>query len=94
MTVRLTPAAREQLVRLLDDISQRDPLAAQKLSQRFTEVVSRLETFPLSGRTIPEYPDSAYREVITKPYRIFYTVKADTIWLVAFWHSAQIPGPP
>jgi toxin ParE1/3/4 len=28
------------------------------------------------------------------PYRFFYQVKDDTVWIVAVWHSAQLVEPP
>ncbi len=33
-------------------------------------------------------PDSRYREVIVPPYRFFYRVKEDVVWIVAVWHGA------
>jgi len=28
------------------------------------------------------------------PYRFFYRVKGDTVWVVAAWHGAQLPDEP
>lgn len=28
------------------------------------------------------------------PYRFFYRVKDRTVWVVAVWHGAQLPGEP
>ena len=54
----------------------------------------RLEKFPESGRAIPEFPDLPHRELIIAPYRFFYRVKGKTVWVVAVWHGAQLPGEP
>jgi plasmid stabilization system protein ParE len=54
----------------------------------------RLEDFPESGRIIPEFPELPYREVIVSPYRFFYKIKEETIWIVAVWHGAQLPRKP
>ena len=43
---------------------------------------------------LPEFPDLAFREVIVPPYRFFYRVRDDAVWVVAAWHSAQLPGEP
>jgi hypothetical protein len=51
-------------------------------------VLSRLADYPESGRVLPEFPDLAFREVIVAPYRFFYRVKEDAVWVVAAWHSA------
>lgn len=50
--------------------------------------------FPHSGRTLPEFPDLPFREVIVAPYRFFYRVKGKTVWIVAVWHGAQMPDKP
>jgi len=54
----------------------------------------RLEKFPESGRVILEFPELPHRELIVAPYRFFYRVKGKTVWVVAVWHGAQLPGEP
>jgi plasmid stabilization system protein ParE len=54
----------------------------------------RLEKFPESGRVVPEYPELPYREATLPPYRFFYRLKGETVWIVAVWHGAQIPEEP
>jgi len=58
------------------------------------KVLSRLRDYPESGRTLPEFPDIHYREVIVTPYQFFYRVKDNVVWVVAVWHGAQIPEDP
>ena len=58
------------------------------------EKLRRLVRFPESGRTIPEFPHLAYREVIVRPYRFFYRIEGSIVWIVAVWHSAQLPKDP
>ena len=58
------------------------------------KALARLQDFPESGRTLPEFPDIHYREVIVPTYRFFYRIKEDVIWIVALWHGAQLPGSP
>jgi len=53
-----------------------------------------LEDFPESGRVVPEFPDLPYQEVIIPPYRFFYRIKGDVVWIVAVWHGAQLPKEP
>lgn len=43
---------------------------------------------------MPEFPDISHREVIVAPYRFFYRVKGDTVWIVAVWRGAQLPVNP
>lgn len=94
MRVRFTPSARSQFLAALDYIRAERPSAALALRRRAEASLSRLRDFPESGRTVPELPDLAFREVIVPPYRFFYRVKADTVWIVAVWHDAQLPEEP
>jgi hypothetical protein len=32
--------------------------------------------------------------VIIPPYRFFYRIQVDVVWIVAVWHGAQIPKEP
>jgi plasmid stabilization system protein ParE len=51
-----------------------------------------LLNFP--NRALPEFPDLPFREVVIAPYRFFYRVKENTVWIVAVWHGAQLPKGP
>jgi toxin ParE1/3/4 len=92
--VLFTPAGREQFLAALAYIAADDPAAARRLRDRAEESLSRLVVFPESGRVLPEFPDLPFREVVVAPYRFFYRVKDDAVWVVAAWHSAQLPGEP
>jgi plasmid stabilization system protein ParE len=92
--VRFTPSARVQFLDALDYIRAENPAAATRMLERATSELSRLREFPESGRAVPEFPDLAYREVIITPYRFFYRVVGDHVWIVAVWHGRQLPGEP
>lgn len=94
MKVRFTPSARAQFLSALAYIRRDKPSAAVRFRNRTETVLRRLEDFPESGRVIPEFPELAYREVIISPYRFFYRIKGDLVWIVAVWHGAQIPKEP
>jgi toxin ParE1/3/4 len=93
-TVLFTPSAREQFLAALAYVAADDPAAARSLRDRAEASLSRLADYPESGRVLPEFPDLAFREVIVPPYRFFYRVKDDAVWVVATEHSAQLPGEP
>ncbi len=62
--------------------------------QLITASVSRLSTFPLSGRMVAEYADPTIREVIVRPYRVLYRHLADKdeVQVIAIIHgSRQLP---
>ena len=94
MKVKFTPSARAQFLEGLEYIRQDSPTAARQFRVKAEEALRRLEEFPESGRSIPEFPDLPHREVIVRPYRFFYRVSGKTIWVVAVWHGAQLPEGP
>ncbi|SPD75202.1 putative plasmid stabilization system protein [uncultured Desulfobacterium sp.] len=94
MKVRFTPSARAQFLSGLSFIKRDKPSAAKRFRERAEKALRRLEEFPESGRVIPEFPELPFREVIISPYRFFYRVKDNEVWIVAVWHSAQLPKEP
>ncbi len=94
MKVRFTPSARAQFLSVISYIRKDRPLAAADFRDRAESILRRLEDFPESGRIIPEFPELSYREVIISPYRFFYKIEAETVWIIAVWHGAQIPKEP
>lgn len=94
MRVRFTPDAERQYLGVLAYIMADRPQAARRFHGRASKALRRLERFPESGRHIPEFPDLPHRELILAPYRFFYRVADDTVWVVAVWHGAQLPREP
>jgi len=92
--VRFTPSARSHFLSALAYIQRDKPSAAISFREHCETVLRRLADFPESGRTIPEFPELPYREVIISPYRFFYKIKGDVVWIVAVWHGAQLPKQP
>jgi plasmid stabilization system protein ParE len=92
--ILFTPSARDQFLRALAYIRRDKPSAAVSFRHQAEKTLLRLADHPESGRTLPEFPDSYYREVIVPPYRFFYRVKENVVWIVAVWHGAQLPGSP
>lgn len=91
LKVSFTPPARAQFLAALAYIRADRPSAALAFRHRVNDALLRLGDFPDSGRIVPEFPDLPFREVIIDPYRFFYRVKGETVWVVAAWHGAQIP---
>ena len=94
MKVKFTPSARAQFLDSLEYIRQDSPTAARQFREKAESVLRRLEKFPESGRSIPEFPGLPHRESIVGPYRFFYRVVGQTVWVVAVWHGAQLPEGP
>jgi toxin ParE1/3/4 len=92
--IRFTPSARAQFLSALAYIRRDKPSAATNFRDRAEKVLRRLEDLPESGRIIPEFPELPYREVIVSPFRFFYKIKTDVVWIVAVWHGAQLLKEP
>ncbi len=94
MRILFTPTGRRQFLEAVAYIYRDNPSAAVSFRQKAGKTLARLKKFPESGRLIPEFSDLPFREVIVRPYRFFYRVKDETIWIIAVWHSAQLPEDP
>lgn len=94
MRVRFTPTGRAQFLAAVTYIRRDNPAAAARFRRCAEESLRRLVHVPESGRIIPEFPDLPYREIIITPYRFFYRIQDRTVWIVAVWHSAQLPEEP
>jgi plasmid stabilization system protein ParE len=94
LKIRFTPTGRVQFLAAIAYIQRDNPTAASRFRQKAEQRLRRLESFPESGRHLPEFPELPYREVIVAPYRFFYRIEGKTVWIVAVWHGAQIPKKP
>ena len=93
LPVRFTPAADAEFLAVVAHIGADNPSAAFAFKDKVLHTLSRLGPFPESGRAVPEYPALPFREVIVAPYRFFYQVRVDAVWIVAVWHGAQLVDP-
>ena len=94
MKLRFTTSARAEFLAAVDYIRRENPAAAKKYFLDAKRILKRLERFPESGRSLPEFPELPHREVIIHPYRFFYRVAGDAVWIVAVWHGAQLAQRP
>jgi plasmid stabilization system protein ParE len=62
--VRWAERARDDLREIDDFIARDSPRAAEALVERVLHSTERLASFPESGRTVPEFPDLGYRELL------------------------------
>lgn len=77
-----TEPALDDLNGIAEYIALDNPVAARNLVSTVFESVERLETFPNSGKTVPEMPGSPYREMIVSPCRIFYRQEKSLIYIL------------
>ena len=84
--VRWALRALEDLHEIHDFIARDSPRAAEALVERIFSASERLTSFPLSGRLVPEFPGSGYRE----QYRVADVV----VWIVTVVHGMRLPVSP
>ncbi|MCY4489769.1 MAG: type II toxin-antitoxin system RelE/ParE family toxin [Deltaproteobacteria bacterium] len=89
MKTHWTRTAVEHLLAIYEHIAQDAPLYAQRVVDRITRRSEQIAQFPESGRIVPEYEAPDVREVIERPYRIIYRVKAERVEVLAVLHGAQ-----
>jgi plasmid stabilization system protein ParE len=83
--------AIEDLEGIVRFIAQDNPAAAAQFGGKLIDSVRKLAAFPHLGRVVPEKNDEHIREIILRPYRIFYRVKdsARTVEIARFWHAPR-----
>src|SRR5436309_9145249 len=92
--------ARPALDSLLDfvrHIQADTPSTARRFAAAIKTTTARLQKFPQSGRTVPEFPASRLPELIVGDYRVIYRVlKAPaSVQILSVRHGARlIESPP
>jgi len=89
MNVFWTDQAVEQLVAIHAYVSQVSPEYADRLIDKITRRTEQIESFPTSGRVVPEMQLEQIRELIESGYRIIYYVGQQQVDILAVIHAAQ-----
>ncbi len=58
--------------------------------KRLFEATSQIETFPKSGRIVPELGREDVRELVVGEYRMVYQLKADLAVLMTVFRSSRL----
>jgi len=85
-----TKAAKSDIKLIKNYISNDSINYANFMVDRILTNISRLATFPESGRYVPEFEDNRIRELIVNPYRIIYLIKDDTVFILTIVHTKQM----
>jgi plasmid stabilization system protein ParE len=99
MTTRYVIEFADSAVLDLDEIyewyvEQQVPETGLRLIAEIVTRTSQLETFPESGRIVPELGVANIRELIYPPFRIVYRLDEDHIWLIRVWRSERLMKVP
>jgi addiction module RelE/StbE family toxin len=84
-----TTQALEDVEAICQFIARDAPRYAQVFATQVFEAVERLQTFPESGRSVPEVGQENIREIIHGNYRIIYRLTNDVIQILTVYHSAR-----
>jgi addiction module RelE/StbE family toxin len=87
--VHWSPRAVEDLREISDYVSADSPQAARRLVRQLRQATQRLSRFPLSGRIVPEFPETDRREVISGNYRIIYGPTKDGVEILVVVHGMR-----
>lgn len=89
MNVYWTQTAEDHLDAIYAYIAQNSKTYALKVVDKITRKSQQITSFPLSGRSVPEYDVKQIREVFSDSYRIIYYIKPSQIDIIAVIHSAM-----
>ena len=84
--------ALAELEGIFDYIAADSRLYAQYTIQNIFKVSEILQTFPESGRNLPEFPNLPHRELLLGNYRIIYRYTADenSVKVVTVVHGSRL----
>jgi len=71
-------------------ISRDSNFYASLFAKNIFKKVEILETFPISGRIVPESGSKNIREIFHGSYRIIYRIKYDLVEILTIHHGSQI----
>lgn len=84
-----TDLAISDLKSIHDYISRDSKIYADNFITKIIDRVDQLETFPKSGRVVPEFNNGNLRELILGNYRIVYRIQDEFIGIARIHHSAK-----
>ena len=89
LPLRWTEQATNQLGAIAEYIGLSSPVYAEQVIERIVARLRQAQAYPESGRRVPEAPTADVRELIERPYRLFYRVRHESIEIIAIVHGRQ-----
>ena len=88
--IRWTFQALEDVEAIANFIARDSTYYAGIFTKKVFEVIERLESFPESGRIVPELSRKEIKEIILGNYRMIYRIKKDIVEILTVYHSARL----
>jgi len=85
-----SPKAIEDVKALASYIANDSAAYSAAVVRKILDITSKLNSFPLSGRIVPELGDPTLREKLAYSYRIIYKVEDETITIAAVIHGKRL----
>ena len=89
MKLEWSEYAGDDLDDLVRYISRDSAFYARRFAERIVLSTRRLQSFPESGRMIPEAEDPTLREIIVQGYRVMYRLEPDRVLVLAVMHGSR-----
>jgi len=92
LPVRWSREASLDLIEIVEFVGQDQPSAARKLGRAILAAASRLKQNPRRGKVVPELWEqgiSDYRQLTISAYRIIFSVRADSVGILAVVDSRR-----
>jgi len=91
MRVRYTPRARADLEAIFSYLDSRNPAAAQAVKRHIEHAAAALQLSPYLGPVIDRSPDFRSIRAGRYPYRLYYRIREDEVWIVHIRHASRRP---
>ena len=90
-TIIWSDAAIRDLEEIWACIAQHSPQAAARIGREILAHVRVLANFPYIGPAYPRGSRGTLREIVVRPYRVFYDVSEDSesVEILHIWHGAR-----
>jgi len=88
MQLRWSPAAAEDLFRIIEYIRQENPAAAQRIAKTIYESAGSLKSFPNKGRT-GRVEGTRELPLPPLPFVVVYRISKDIVEIASVIHGAQ-----
>ena len=85
-----TQLAIDDLKSIHNYISAEFRVYANRLIEKIIARVQQIESFPESGKIVPEFGQKSIRELIEGNYRIVYKIHSDHVGIVRIHHAARL----
>ena len=85
----LAPKARADLLDIDAYLAERNPLAAERLSERLIQAMKTLTRMPLMGRTCDDLGLPAVRRFVVEKHHIFYVLDGKDLKVVRVIHGRR-----